>query len=101
MHGEIVNPLVIAEIGNNHEGDLVLAEKMIEAAHEAGAHAVKFQTFRTEEYISNANPERFERMKSLYQKLKDEHVRKVAIYDRWAYGFTSNYVISCLRGFRF
>ena len=57
-------PLIIAEIGNNHEGDLVLAEKMIDAAHEAGAHAVKFQTFRTEEFISNANPERFERMKS-------------------------------------
>ena len=57
-------PLIIAEIGNNHEGDLVLAEKMIEAAHEAGAHAVKFQTFRTEEFISISNRERFARTKS-------------------------------------
>lgn len=57
-------PVVIAEIGNNHEGDLLVAEEMIEAAHQAGADAVKFQTFRTEEFISIANRDRFLRTKS-------------------------------------
>ena len=34
---------VIAEIGINHNGDLDLCKKMIAAAKEAGADAVKFQ----------------------------------------------------------
>ena len=36
--------LIVAEIGNNHEGNLQLAEEMIVLAAESGAHAVKFQT---------------------------------------------------------
>lgn len=39
-------PKIISEIGFNHEGDMQEAEKMIRAAAEAGADAVKFQTFR-------------------------------------------------------
>jgi len=37
-------PLIVAEIGNNHEGSFAIAEEMIEQAAEAGADAVKFQT---------------------------------------------------------
>jgi hypothetical protein len=36
--------LVVAEIGNNHDGGINQAERLIEAAAEAGADAVKFQT---------------------------------------------------------
>ena len=36
---------IIAEIGVNHNGDLDLAKEMIIAAKNAGADAVKFQTF--------------------------------------------------------
>ena len=36
---------VIAEIGVNHDGDMDVARRMIDAAAEAGADAVKFQTF--------------------------------------------------------
>jgi N,N'-diacetyllegionaminate synthase len=35
--------LLIAEIGNNHEGDPATAQKMVEAAAGAGVHAVKMQ----------------------------------------------------------
>jgi N-acetylneuraminate synthase len=35
---------VIAEIGNNHDGSIRQAERLIDAAAEAGADAVKFQT---------------------------------------------------------
>lgn len=56
--------LVIAEIGNNHEGNFALAQKMIDRAAEAGADAVKFQTFRTEEYVSRKDAARFQRLKS-------------------------------------
>ena len=37
---------LIAEIGFNHEGDIELAQKMIQAASDNGADAVKFQTFQ-------------------------------------------------------
>ena len=43
---------VIAEIGNNHEGNFKLAKEMISLAAEAGADAVKFQTFKTNHYVS-------------------------------------------------
>lgn len=56
--------LIIAEIGNNHEGDFNVACEMIEAAAEAGADAVKFQTFKTEHYVSKENLERFTRLQS-------------------------------------
>jgi N-acetylneuraminate synthase/sialic acid synthase len=36
-------PFVIAEIGNNHQGDVEIAKQMIRAAAFAGANAVKFQ----------------------------------------------------------
>ena len=39
---------VIAEAGVNHNGDLKMARAMIDVAVEAGADAVKFQTFRAE-----------------------------------------------------
>jgi len=39
---------VIAEAGSNHNGDLETAKKLIDVAADAGADAVKFQTFRAE-----------------------------------------------------
>lgn len=43
---------VIAEIGVNHEGELALAVRLVNAAADAGADAVKFQTYNTEKLIS-------------------------------------------------
>lgn len=37
-------PLIIAEIGINHGGDLSVAKALVDAAHEAGAEVVKHQT---------------------------------------------------------
>lgn len=42
---------IIAEIGVNHNGDMALAHRLIDAAVAAGADAVKFQTYRTEELV--------------------------------------------------
>jgi N,N'-diacetyllegionaminate synthase len=42
---------VIAEIGINHDGSVNQAEKLIDAAAEAGADAVKFQSFRADHLL--------------------------------------------------
>ncbi len=42
---------VIAEAGVNHNGDIQIAKRLIDAAAEAGADAVKFQTFKTENIV--------------------------------------------------
>ncbi len=46
-------PYCIAEVGINHNGDLGLAKRMIEVAKEVGADAVKFQTFKAEEFCGD------------------------------------------------
>lgn len=47
-------PLVIAEIGINHEGSLAVAKEMVDAAHAAGAEMVKHQTHIVEDEMSSA-----------------------------------------------
>ncbi|MFC2035011.1 N-acetylneuraminate synthase [Chloroflexota bacterium] len=43
---------IVAEAGVNHNGDINLAKKLIDAAKEAGVDAVKFQTFKAEELVT-------------------------------------------------
>jgi N,N'-diacetyllegionaminate synthase len=42
---------IVAEIGINHNGDMELAKKTILAAKNAGADAVKFQSYKTEDFV--------------------------------------------------
>lgn len=48
----MMKTFIIAEAGVNHNGDLELAQKLIDAAVDAGADAVKFQTFKAEALAS-------------------------------------------------
>ena len=43
---------IIAEIGVNHNGDIDIAHKMIDAIADAGADCVKFQTFSASEFVN-------------------------------------------------
>lgn len=47
-------PLVIAEIGINHEGSLQIAKEMVDAAQRAGVEVVKHQTHIVEDEMSGA-----------------------------------------------
>jgi sialic acid synthase SpsE len=52
MIGYDYAPLVIAEIGINHEGSLAVAFEMVDAAIEAGAEVIKHQTHVVEDEMS-------------------------------------------------
>ena len=57
------NVLIVAEIGNNHEGNINNAKKLIEEAYRAGVDAVKFQTFVPEKYVSINDSNRIKLLK--------------------------------------
>jgi N,N'-diacetyllegionaminate synthase len=79
---------IIAEAGVNHNGDLLLAKKLVEAAAEAHANAVKFQTFKTEKLVSVGTPKanyqsqttgdggQFEMLKKLELSEEDHYILK-------------------------
>lgn len=46
-------PFIVLEAGINHNGELAKAREMIRVAKAAGADAVKFQTFKAEEFVGD------------------------------------------------
>ena len=71
---------VIAEAGNNHEGNFNIAKKLVHLAAKAGADAIKFQTFRTENFIRKKDVKRFKQLKKFelsYEQFKS--LKKLAL----------------------
>ncbi|NTV28847.1 MAG: N-acetylneuraminate synthase [Candidatus Omnitrophica bacterium] len=48
---------IIAEAGVNHNGDIRMARRMVDAARDAGADAVKFQTFVAKALVTSKAPQ--------------------------------------------
>ena len=55
---------IIAEAGINHNGSIRIAKRLIDIAAKAGADAIKFQTFKTENLVTKSAK------KAKYQKKK-------------------------------
>lgn len=70
--------LIVAEIGNNHEGDLDRAEEMIRRAAEAGAQAVKFQSIDPERLVAADQTARLEQLRR-FALTADDHARLAAV----------------------
>ena len=51
--GPNCKPLVIAEIGINHNGSLKVAKEMVDAAYESGAEIIKHQTHVVDDEMSS------------------------------------------------
>jgi len=96
------NVLVIAEAGVNHNGSLDLALQMVDAAADAGADAVKFQTFTAQNLVSVTAPKasyqkqstdpdesQFEMLKSLEISVED-HLALMQACDKRAIAFLSS-----------
>tara|TARA_B100001250_G_scaffold93253_1_gene77714 strand:+ start:4453 stop:5469 length:1017 start_codon:yes stop_codon:yes gene_type:complete len=47
-----MSTIIIAEAGVNHNGDIDLAKKLVDAASQANADYVKFQTFKADEIVT-------------------------------------------------
>ena len=82
---------IIAEAGVNHNGDINLAKRLIDAAVESGADAVKFQTWKTELLVTKEAKQadyqsvntgvvesQYEMLKKL--ELSHEHFRELKSY---------------------
>ncbi len=77
-------PFVIAEAGVNHNGDFDLAIKLINAAAETGADAVKFQTFRAEQVVTSVGEMAGYQKQNLgAEESQLEMLRKLELKEEW------------------
>lgn len=53
QESSLSNTLIIAEAGVNHNGDIDLAYRLIDAAKSCGADVVKFQTFKAKDLVTD------------------------------------------------
>jgi len=87
--GENCKPLVVAEIGINHEGNFEKAVRMVEDAHEAGCECIKFQTHIPEEEMiynlvvpANANESIWDMMKRCSLSENEENQLKELVENK-------------------
>jgi sialic acid synthase SpsE len=73
---------VIAEVGSNHDRDFDKARRLIDAAVEAGADAVKFQTFSGRSLYSTKTPQ-FDYLKEVSDKKPHELLEDIALPREW------------------
>lgn len=83
---EVINKvMIIAEAGVNHNGDLALARKLIEAAADAGADFVKFQTFKADQLVSKTAVKAAYQVQNTQDERESQYtmLKKLEMPDEW------------------
>lgn len=75
-------PYVIAEIGANHNRDLDIAHRLVDVVVEAGADAVKFQTYTGNRIYSRKTPN-FEYLADISEKTPAELLEEISLPREW------------------
>lgn len=69
---ETALPVIVAEIGINHNGSLELARRLVQAVQHAGGRVAKFQTYITEKRTKRGSPI-FEILKKCELSFREQH----------------------------
>ena len=77
-----MSALIIAEAGVNHNGDMQMARQLIDAAAEAGADLVKFQTFRADRLVTtSARKAAYQMATTAADESQHEMIRRLELTD--------------------
>lgn len=82
---------IIAEAGVNHGGDMGFARELIDLAHEAGADAVKFQSFKAESLIlKNVKKATYQLKTTDFGESQFEMLRRLEVTKKQAMGLKNH-----------
>ena len=72
--------IIIAEAGVNHNGDINLAKKLVDAAADAGADFIKFQTFKAKNIVTKtASKAKYQILNSINNESQYEMLKKLEL----------------------
>lgn len=91
---------IVAEAGVNHNGSIVQAKQLINAAKDAGADAIKFQLFKTEQVVTEyAERAQYQKKNtessSQYDLLKKLELTNNTIQELYSYAETKDIIFLC------